>query len=123
MILDGRVRGFGRGGRVWGRPQKVNLGRKSVETEDGGNSSCEKLQAVLAVLLLVAVCQHTYLEIKIKAAMSKTEISDLQNIFPPRLVGHPGLGAYRPPDQPPVVATMLIVGLPSPTSIQRGLPR
>ena len=44
VILDGRVRGFGRGGRVWGRPKKTNLGWKWVETEDEGKSSCEKLR-------------------------------------------------------------------------------
>ena len=50
VIWDGRVGGFGRGGRVWGRPKKVNLGRKLVEMEDEGKSSCEKLRVVLAVL-------------------------------------------------------------------------
>ena len=43
-------------GRVWRRPKKVNLGRKWVETEGEGKSSCEKLREVLAVLLVVAVC-------------------------------------------------------------------
>ena len=51
MILDGRVRRFGRGGRVWRRHKKANLGRKWLETEDEGKSSCEKLRVVLAVLL------------------------------------------------------------------------
>ena len=47
MIWDGRVRGFGRGGRVWRRPKNVNLGRNWVETEDEGRSSCEKLRGGL----------------------------------------------------------------------------
>ena len=42
-----------------GKAKKVDLGRKWVETEDEGNSSCEKLRVVLAVLLVVAVCQNT----------------------------------------------------------------
>ena len=46
---------LGEGGRVWRRPQKVNLGREWVETEDEGKCSCEKLRVVLAVLLVVAV--------------------------------------------------------------------
>ena len=41
----------------------MNLGRKWVETEDEGKSSCEKLRVVLAVLLVVAVCQITPSEI------------------------------------------------------------
>ena len=41
-----------------------NLGRKWVETEDEGKSSCEKLQVVLAVLLVVAVCQNTLQKFK-----------------------------------------------------------
>ena len=28
VILDGRVRGFGRGGSDWRRPEKVNLGKE-----------------------------------------------------------------------------------------------
>ena len=44
---------LGEGG-VWGRPKKMNLGRKWVETEDEGKSSCEKLRMVSAVLLVVA---------------------------------------------------------------------
>ena len=55
----GEFRDLGDGGRVWGRPKNVNLGRKGVEAEDEGNSSCEKLRGVLAVLLVVAVCQNT----------------------------------------------------------------
>ena len=41
----GEEGGFGEG------QKKVNLGRKWVETEDEGKSSCEKLRPVLAVLL------------------------------------------------------------------------
>ena len=70
MIWDWRVRGFGRGGRVWRRPKKVNLGRKWVQTEDEGKSSCEKLRAVSAVLLEVAVCQNTLQKIE---SMQSTE--------------------------------------------------
>ena len=73
MILDGRVRGFGRGGRVWGMPKKVNLGRKWVETEGEGKSSCEKLRAVLAELLVVALCQNTPSEIQIPEKYRKTD--------------------------------------------------
>ena len=83
MILDGRVRGFGRGERVLGRPKKVNLGREWVETEDERKSSCEKLRMVLAVLLVVAVCQDTNLEIKMNAKVHKTGISGLRNIYGP----------------------------------------
>ena len=49
--------GLGEGGGV-GEVKKGNLGRKWVETEDEGKSSCEKLRAVSAVLLVVAVCQN-----------------------------------------------------------------
>ena len=49
----GEEGGFGEG------KKKVNLGRKWVKTEDEGKSSCEKLQVVLAVLLVVADCQTT----------------------------------------------------------------
>ena len=83
MIWGGWVRGFGRGGRVRGRPKKVNLGGKWAETEDEGKSSCEKLRAVFAVLLVVAVCQNIALEIKINATVPKTGISNLRNIFGP----------------------------------------
>ena len=64
VIWDGRVRGFGRWGRVWRRPQKVNLGRKWGETEDERTSSCEKLRVVLAVILVGAVCQNTLQKLK-----------------------------------------------------------
>ena len=64
-------------------PKKVNLGRKWVETEDEGKSSCEKLRAVLAVRLVVAVCQNTPSEIQIPAKVPKTGFSDLRNIFRP----------------------------------------
>ena len=46
------------------RSKKVNLGRKWVETEDEGKSSCEKLRVVPAVLLVVVVCQNTASEIQ-----------------------------------------------------------
>ena len=55
---------LGAGGRVWGRPKKVNLGRNWVDAEDEGKSSCEKLRVVLAVLLVVAVCQNTLQKFK-----------------------------------------------------------
>ena len=58
----------------------VNLGRKWVETEDEGKFSCEKLRVVLAVLLVVAVCQKTPSEIQIHAKVPKTAFSDLRNI-------------------------------------------
>ena len=53
------------GAGIWARgkgletSQKVNLGRQWLETEDEGKSSCEKLRAVLGVLLVVAVCPNT----------------------------------------------------------------
>ena len=50
--------GFGRGGRFGEVKHNVNLGRKWVEMEDEGELSCEKLRVVLAVLLVVAVCQN-----------------------------------------------------------------
>ena len=43
----------------FGEVIKVNLGRKWVEPEDEGKSSCEKLRVVLAILLVLAVCQNT----------------------------------------------------------------
>ena len=82
--LGMRVRGIGRGVRVWRRPKKVNLGRKWLETEDKGKSSCERLWVVLAVLLVVAVCENTPSEIKINAKVQKTTISDFRT--PPPLV-------------------------------------
>ena len=42
MILDGRVRGFRRGERVWRRPPKVNLGRKWLQMEDEAKPSVAK---------------------------------------------------------------------------------
>ena len=54
-----------------------------VEMEDEGKSSCEKLRVVLAVLLVVAVCQHTPLEIEIKAKAPSIGISYFQDIFAP----------------------------------------
>ena len=65
------------------RSKKVNLGRKWVEAEDDGKSSCEKLRVVLAVLLVVAVCQSTPSEIQIHAKVQKTGCSDLRIIFRP----------------------------------------
>ena len=44
-----------------GTPQKNDVGRKWAEMEDEGKSSCEKVRVVLAVLLVVAVCQNTNL--------------------------------------------------------------
>ena len=61
----------------------MNLGRKWVEMENEEKSSCEKLRVVLAVLLVVAVCQNTPLEINIHSNMQKPGISDLRNIFGP----------------------------------------
>ena len=74
---------LGGGGRVWRGQKKVNLGRKWVETEDEGKLSCEKLRAVSAVLLVVAVCQNTPSEVQIHAKVPKTGFSDLQNRFLP----------------------------------------
>ena len=85
MVWDGRVRGFGRGGRVWRRPQEVNLGRKWVETEDEGKFSHEKLRVVPGLLLVVPAHQNTPLEIKIQARLANTGIVDLQTIFAPIL--------------------------------------
>ena len=62
----GEEGGFGQGQKT------VNLGRKWVETEDEEKSSCEKLGVVLAVLLVVAVCQNTPSEIQIPAKVPKT---------------------------------------------------
>ena len=107
--LDGRIRGLGRGGRVWRRQTNANLEKKWLATEDKGKLSCEKLRAVLGVLLVVAVCQNTPSEIQILAKVPKTGFSALQNIFrSPVRLAHPGLGAYRTPDQPPEVATTWI---------------
>ena len=65
------------------KKKEVNLGRKLVEREDDRKSSCGKLRVVLAVLLLVAVCQNTLLKIKTNAKVQKTGISDFRNIFEP----------------------------------------
>ena len=37
----------------------ATLGRKWLEMEDEGKSSCEKLRVVLAVLLVVVACHNT----------------------------------------------------------------
>ena len=72
------------GSGIWARGEgletskKVNLGREWVETEDADKSSCEKVRAVLAVLLVVAVCQNT-----LPCKVQKTGFSDLQSIFRP----------------------------------------
>ena len=65
-----------RGARVRGKSTKQWL-----ETGDEGQSSCEKLWVVLAVLLVVAVCQNTPSEIKSIANIQKNGVSDVQNIF------------------------------------------
>ena len=62
-----------RGGVDWKGPG--SLGK--AETEDEGKSSCEKWQAVSAVLLVVAVCQNTPSEIQIHAKKPNAEISNL----------------------------------------------
>ena len=67
-------------GQGLGKAKKLNLGRKWVETEDEGKSSCEKVRVVLAVLLAVAVRQNTPSEIQISAKVPKTGFSDLRNI-------------------------------------------
>ena len=95
------------GSGIWARGErlekskKVNLGRKWVETEDEGKSSCEKLWVVLAVFLVVTVRQHDPLQIEIHATIPNTGISDSRFFRTPRPVGHPGLGAYRTPNEPP----------------------
>ena len=72
------------GGEGFGDVQKkANPGRKLLETEDEGKFSCEKLRVVLAVLLVVAVCQNAPLEINIQAKMPKSRFRDLQNISGP----------------------------------------
>ena len=58
---------LGEGGGSEDVQKNVNLGRNWVETEDEGNSSREKLRVVLAVLLVVALSQHTPSEIQIPA--------------------------------------------------------
>ena len=63
------------------RSKNMNLGRKWVEAEDEGTSSGEKLWVVLAVLLVVAVCQNNPSEIQFHAKVPKTGISDLRNVF------------------------------------------
>ena len=70
-------------GQGFGDVIKTNLGREWVEAENKGKSSCEKLRVVLAVLLVVAVCQNTPSEIQIHAKVQKTGIPDLRNIFGP----------------------------------------
>ena len=62
---------------------KTETGSTLLQAEDEGKSSCEKLRVVLAVLLVVAVCQNTPSEIQIPAKVPKTGFSDLRNIFRP----------------------------------------
>ena len=76
------------GSGIWARgeglrPNNVNLGRKLVEMEDEGKSSCEKLRVVLAILLVVAVCQNIPSEMQVHAKVPTSGISDLRNIFRP----------------------------------------
>ena len=88
--------------------QKGESRKEWVETEDGGKSSCENLWAVLAVLLVVAVCQNT--PFQNQKSCKNTESRNFghpEYIRNPRSVAHPRLGTHRTPDQPPVVATML----------------
>ena len=84
---------LGEGGRVWRRPKKVNLGRKCVQTNYEGKSSCEKLRVVLGVLLVVAVCQIIPMKMKIMQQCRKPEFRTSRIYSTPRSVGRPSLGA------------------------------
>ena len=95
VIWDGRFRGFRRGGGFGDVPTKVNLGGEWLQTEEEGTTSCEKLRAVSAVLLVVAVSKYP-LEIQIQAKMLKTEILDRTR----RSVGRPSFGGWRQWAQP-----------------------
>ena len=64
---------LGEGGGLGDVPKKVKLGRKWIETGDEGKSSCEKLRVVLAVLLVVAVCQNTPFKLKYMQQCRKLE--------------------------------------------------
>ena len=78
MIRDGWDRGFGERGGV-GEVNKCESRKEMGRGRRCGKSSCEKLRAVMAVPLMVAVCQSTPSEIKINAKVPNTEFSDLQN--------------------------------------------
>ena len=66
----------------------MNLGRKWAETEGEGKPSCEKLRVVLGVILVVAVCQNTHLDIQINAKVPKTEFRT-SAIYSDPLCGRP----------------------------------
>ena len=70
MIWDGRVGDLGEGEGL----ETFQLGRKRVETEDEVTFSCERLRVVLAVLLVVAVCQNTPSEIQSHAGGDPTDV-------------------------------------------------
>ena len=97
------------GSHLWARGkgletlQKANLGRKWIQTEDEGKSSCEKLWVVLGVALVVAVCRNNPLELNTQAQMQKPRFWDLQNPPAPAPAGAINLGSLRTrPCQSPV---------------------
>ena len=82
--------GFGDLGERGGQ-KKVNLGREWVEAEDQGKFSCEKLRAVLAVLLVVAVCQNTLQKFKSMQQYRKPDFRT-SGIYSEPPFGRPTLG-------------------------------
>ena len=77
------------GSQIWARGKGLETSQQGesrkelLETEDEGKSSCEKLQVVLGVLLVVAACPNTLLEIKDQAKMPKARFRGLWNMFGP----------------------------------------
>ena len=62
----------------------ADLGQREwLQTEAEGAFPGEKLREVLVVLLVVAVCQNTPLEINIQANMPKSRFWDLLNMIEP----------------------------------------
>ena len=81
MILDGQVQGFGRGGKVWGRPKKANLGRNGSRRKMRENPPV-KVVGGLGRSFGGSGLSKYLLEIDIHAKVPQTEISVLRNIFP-----------------------------------------
>ena len=78
----------------------MNLGRKWAETEDRGKSSCEKLRVVLAVLLVVAVCQSTPLRIIINEHAEHKKFGPPEHIWTLRSVGPQPAPGWGPTELP-----------------------
>ena len=82
MVRSGDLGWAGPG--IWVRGEGLETSQKGESRKEMGpdgrraQSSCAKLRVVMAVLLVVAVCQNTLSEIKINANMIKAGITDLR---------------------------------------------